>query len=205
LLPPNINMTLSNATTLAPFLLTFIGLTCLQMFSAKEYLSQESRSYSPLWPPNEYKHESDKQNIEGKNALLKIIGGFSMRLLYLLNNIVLFEKLSSESLPPKINIPKFLGKWVIEEKNKNLDVGNVFETYFQSFEKVSNLKMSIVSHLGQYINSGDGICWYNNWIYWDLVRFFKDFECYVGNGAVSYYFELCLTSIVIYCISFNSP
>lgn len=33
----------------------------------------------------------------------------------------LLEKLSSESLPPKMNMPNPFGKCAIEEKNKNLD------------------------------------------------------------------------------------
>jgi len=93
----------------------------LHTFSAKEYRSQKLISLSPSWPPIAYKHESDRQKIEGKNALLYIIGGFSTNFWYLEKRIVLLEKLSSASLPPSMNMPRPFGRWVTEEKKRNLD------------------------------------------------------------------------------------
>jgi hypothetical protein len=90
------------------------------MFSERENRSQLFKSLFPSFPPKAYTPESAKQNKLGKNALFSTMGDLSSNLLYLLKKVVRLEKLSSTSEPPIINMPRFLGKWQTEEKNKNL-------------------------------------------------------------------------------------
>jgi len=75
------------------------------------YISHELVSFCPSCPPMTITYWSslslslDLKQIEGKNALFAIIGGFSINSAYRWNKVALFEKLSSESLPPSMNMP----------------------------------------------------------------------------------------------------
>ncbi len=136
--PPKTKICFWKGTQLDPFLLKVIGAIYLQKFSATLYFSHDERSLSPLLPPKTYTEESWMQKVDGKNALLFIIGAKSWNTWYLLRNVLRLLKLSSTSEPPSINIPSLLGRWQQLLKYMNFYCGRISGISVHFFLKKSN-------------------------------------------------------------------